>query len=200
LSPIGPDAKRLIEDNVEMARSAAWQKCKTTPATVTFDQLFSDACLGLMDAATKWSPARGVRFGTYARKRIEGAMKDGLRNRDWAPRGVRSKAERVFVQLFERPVTVKSEEDGEEYTISPRDTHAPSPEAQTARMEARDEIARLARGLRTEQKLFVALYYLLEMTLAEAGEFCNLSEARMCQVSAEVLAHLKDAAERRRNA
>ena len=45
--------------------------------------------LGLLDAASKYDEAKGVRFSTYAELRIRGSILDGLRELDWVPRSVR---------------------------------------------------------------------------------------------------------------
>jgi len=43
----------------------------------------------LLDAASRYDGARGVRFSTYAELRIRGSILDGLREFDWVPRSVR---------------------------------------------------------------------------------------------------------------
>jgi RNA polymerase sigma factor for flagellar operon FliA len=46
--------------------------------------------LGLAQAARSWDAARGVTFECFARTRINGAILDELRGRDWASRSVRA--------------------------------------------------------------------------------------------------------------
>ena len=45
--------------------------------------------IGLLDAAERFDPARGVHFPTYAVSRIRGTIQDELRKLDWIPRSVR---------------------------------------------------------------------------------------------------------------
>jgi RNA polymerase sigma factor for flagellar operon FliA len=59
------------------------------------DDLVSAGTLGLIDALTKYDPSEGVRFSTYARYRIRGAVLDHLRAADWIPRSVRQKARQL---------------------------------------------------------------------------------------------------------
>ena len=47
--------------------------------------------IGLMTALEKFDKTRNVQFETYARFRIRGAVLDELRARDWVPRSIRSK-------------------------------------------------------------------------------------------------------------
>jgi RNA polymerase sigma factor for flagellar operon FliA len=75
------------------------------PNEVDLDDLISDGVIGLMEAIEKFDPGRGVQFGTYAVKRIRGAILDGIRGRDWVPRLARthgSQMARARMRLFQR--------------------------------------------------------------------------------------------------
>jgi RNA polymerase sigma factor FliA len=61
------------------------------PKHVSFNDLKSAGQLGLLDAITKFDPARGYKFETYALTRIRGSILDDLRSQDWVPRSVRQK-------------------------------------------------------------------------------------------------------------
>ena len=64
--------------------------------------LVSSGVFGLIDAIDRFDPERAVKFETFAAPRIRGAIYDGLRQLDWVPRSVRSRArevERAFSQL-----------------------------------------------------------------------------------------------------
>src|SRR3546814_14626330 len=65
------------------------------PRHVLRDDLVSAGMLGLAQAAKSWDPERGVTFERYARTRIQGALLDELRGRDWASRSVRANARRL---------------------------------------------------------------------------------------------------------
>ena len=56
---------------------------------IDFDDLVGDGLLGLMEAVDRFDPSHNVRFKTYAESRIRGAILDGVRARDWAPRSLR---------------------------------------------------------------------------------------------------------------
>jgi RNA polymerase sigma factor for flagellar operon FliA len=51
--------------------------------------LISVGVLGLIDAAGRYRPSMGVPFDAFARRRVQGAMLDALRDLDWAPRSLR---------------------------------------------------------------------------------------------------------------
>ncbi|HHW10172.1 MAG TPA: FliA/WhiG family RNA polymerase sigma factor [Firmicutes bacterium] len=66
-----------------------------TNANVDFGDLVGYGMLGLLDAMKKYEPGMGVKFRTYAVARIRGAIIDGLRTFDWAPRTLRQKARQI---------------------------------------------------------------------------------------------------------
>lgn len=52
------------------------------------DELVGDGMVGLVEAAGRWNPDRGVSlFSTFARHRIRGAMIDGFRHRNRTTQG-----------------------------------------------------------------------------------------------------------------
>jgi RNA polymerase sigma factor FliA len=59
--------------------------------TADREGLVNVGIIGLMEALEKFDSTRNVRFETYARFRIRGAVLDELRLRDWVPRSVRHK-------------------------------------------------------------------------------------------------------------
>lgn len=65
------------------------------PASVDPGDLVSSGVIGLIDALERFDPAQGVKFETFATPRIRGAIYDGLRQLDWVPRSVRTKARDV---------------------------------------------------------------------------------------------------------
>lgn len=58
---------------------------------VEFDDILAMGTLGLMDAADRFDPSRGIAFATMAHHRILGAIMDGIREMDWVPRLVRAR-------------------------------------------------------------------------------------------------------------
>ena len=58
------------------------------PHSIELGDLVQDGMLGLIDAACRFDEARGIKFETFAERRVRGAMIDALRRDAW-PRGVR---------------------------------------------------------------------------------------------------------------
>lgn len=95
------------------------------PRHVPRDELVSAGMLGLAQAAKSWDASRGVSFERYARTRIQGALLDELRSRDWATRSVRANARRL--RAAEEELTVRTgnapsaADVGRELGVSKRD-------------------------------------------------------------------------------
>jgi RNA polymerase sigma factor for flagellar operon FliA len=60
----------------------------TMPHSIDLGDLVQDGVLGLIDAAHRFDEARGIKFETFAERRVRGAIIDALRRDAW-PRGVR---------------------------------------------------------------------------------------------------------------
>ncbi len=68
--------------------SLARRMASTMPHSIDVADLVQDGVIGLMDAAHRFDDARGIKFETFAERRVRGAMIDALRRDAW-PRGVR---------------------------------------------------------------------------------------------------------------
>src|SRR6476469_1513764 len=56
--------------------------------SIELGDLVQDGMIGLIDAACRFDEDRGIKFETFAERRVRGAMIDALRRDAW-PRGVR---------------------------------------------------------------------------------------------------------------
>jgi RNA polymerase sigma factor FliA len=65
------------------------------PRSVELGDLVSHGWFGLIDAIGRFDPDTGNKFEPYAMHRIRGAIIDGLRAGDWAPRAVRQNARSI---------------------------------------------------------------------------------------------------------
>src|SRR5665647_356296 len=79
----------LIARYTNFVKVVAHEIYKTLPNTIEFADLESYGYLGLMDAIEKFNPERNIKFETYAKFRIKGAIIDGLRKIDWFSRAIR---------------------------------------------------------------------------------------------------------------
>ena len=80
---------QLVIDHVGLVKAMAHRLAQRLPSQVEMTELISVGVLGLIDAAGRYRPSMGVPFDAFARRRIQGAMLDALRDLDWAPRSLR---------------------------------------------------------------------------------------------------------------
>jgi RNA polymerase sigma factor for flagellar operon FliA len=80
---------RLVMEHVPLVKTLAQRLAQRLPSQVEVSDLMSVGVLGLIDAAGRYKPASGVPFDAFARRRVQGAMLDSLRDLDWAPRSLR---------------------------------------------------------------------------------------------------------------
>ncbi|MCK4658353.1 MAG: FliA/WhiG family RNA polymerase sigma factor [Phycisphaerae bacterium] len=85
----------LMETYLPVVKYNAERLCSRLSDEVDCDDLVSAGVFGLADAINSFDLSRGVRFETYCAPRIRGAMLDELRNLDWVPRIIRSRAAKL---------------------------------------------------------------------------------------------------------
>jgi RNA polymerase sigma factor for flagellar operon FliA len=185
------------------------------------DDLIQAGMLGLLEAAANYSEGRGASFETYAGIRIRGAMLDGLRKLDWAPRSVHRKARAVAkairelesefgreardVEVAERMGMKLSEyhrivEDSAGCQISSLTTEegeitltdsAADPYRDVVDEDFRAALADAIGGLPERERLVMSLYYDDELNLKEIGAALRVSESRICQIHGQALVRLQ---------
>lgn len=79
----------LIIKYAPLVKTIAERLAIRLPAHISTDELISAGIVGLMAALDKFDASKKIKFQTYARHRIRGAMLDELRKMDWIPRSVR---------------------------------------------------------------------------------------------------------------
>jgi RNA polymerase sigma factor FliA len=148
----------LIEHYLPLVRAAARRVHAKLPACEDVEDLTSAGTFGLMDALKSFDPARGVGFETYCAGRIRGAILDELRDRDWAPRTVRSHyrmlrlaAETLEAELGRRPT---DEELAQHMRVSAMELQSYQWDARTAMVFSLDGFS-ADRPDRTETRLTV---------------------------------------------
>jgi len=91
----GRTAEQVLLEQLPQVKYIARRIHERLPQHVPFDDLLHAGIVGLMDALQKYDPAKNVRFSSYAKFRIRGAILDSLRDMDWSPRDLRRKARRL---------------------------------------------------------------------------------------------------------
>src|ERR1043166_8508178 len=86
--PLVAQPRERIAAGLPFVESLARRVASSMPHSIELGDLVQDGMLGLIDAAFRFDEARGIKFETFAERRVRGAMIDALRRDAW-PRGVR---------------------------------------------------------------------------------------------------------------
>ena len=81
------DTARVVA-SIPFVEQLARRVAATMPHSIDIGDLVQDGVIGLIDAANRFDESRGIKFETFAERRVRGAMIDALRKDAW-PRGVR---------------------------------------------------------------------------------------------------------------
>src|SRR5688500_11402782 len=87
-APLATDQHERVVATLPFVESMARRMASTMPHSIAVNDLVQDGVLGLIDAAHRFDEDRGIKFETFAERRVRGAMIDALRRDAW-PRGVR---------------------------------------------------------------------------------------------------------------
>lgn len=134
----------LIMKYASFVKYVAGRIAVNLPSNVEFDDLVSYGILGLIDAIDKYDPDRNIKFKTYAKTRIRGAIFDELRVLDWTPRSIRQKArklEKAYAKLEGKlGRDAKDEEIAEYLAIDISELHKLFDETKKSLLLSLDEI------------------------------------------------------------
>lgn len=77
-----------ITAGLPFVEALARRMAASMPHSIDLGDLVQDGVIGLIDAAHRFDETRGIKFETFAERRVRGAMIDALRRDAW-PRGIR---------------------------------------------------------------------------------------------------------------
>ncbi len=86
--PVTASQNRRIVAGLPFVEALARRMAASMPHSIDIGDLVQDGVIGLIDAAHRYDAERGIKFETFAERRVRGAMIDALRRDAW-PRGVR---------------------------------------------------------------------------------------------------------------
>ena len=86
--PLAARHRDRIAAGLPFVESLARRVASSMPHSIELSDLVQDGMIGLIDAACRYDEGRGIKFETFAERRVRGAMIDALRRDAW-PRGVR---------------------------------------------------------------------------------------------------------------
>jgi RNA polymerase sigma factor for flagellar operon FliA len=121
------DRERLILEHLPQVRLIARRIQERLPDTVSLEDLVSNGVIGLISAIDNFDPAQNVKLKTYAEYKIRGAILDGLRGLDWAPRQKRRRSKQIEAAISTAEQSLKrcptEEEIAAELSVSIDEYH-----------------------------------------------------------------------------
>ncbi len=87
--------EQLILEHLPQVRLIAHRIHERLPESVSLDDLISTGVVGLISAIDRFDASHNVKLKTYAEYKIRGAILDGLRGLDWAPRQQRKRSKQI---------------------------------------------------------------------------------------------------------
>jgi RNA polymerase sigma factor for flagellar operon FliA len=87
-SPVSDAQRQRIENSLPFVEALARRMAASMPNSIDLGDLVQSGMIGLIDAAHRFDESRGIKFETFAERRVRGAIIDALRRDAW-PRGVR---------------------------------------------------------------------------------------------------------------
>ncbi|MGZ4617292.1 MAG: sigma-70 family RNA polymerase sigma factor [Frankiaceae bacterium] len=121
------EIRALVEEHLPLVQQVLYQVAAHYPRHADREELAQSATLGLVEAAHRFDPSRGVPFARWASVRVRGAIVDAARALDFAPRSLRAASrdvdEALAVLTSELGRTPTAEEIAERLDISVRELH-----------------------------------------------------------------------------
>ncbi|MBI3408758.1 MAG: sigma-70 family RNA polymerase sigma factor [Planctomycetes bacterium] len=208
----------LILEHLPLVRHTVGRLLAQLPRSVDAENLEAAGMLGLVEAAAKFDPQRGVKFETFATYRIRGAVFDELRRNSPLSQHLLEKVGKVRQAYRELPPPVTVEalaaatglaaEDVADCLTALRMTRmlswedvsdarqpqhrdaAGRPEEAASLEEQKQHLAIGLTELPERQRLVLTLYYLENLRLKEIGQVLGLSESRVSRLLNEALFNL----------
>ena len=205
----------LITAHVGLVHRVARKLSRDVPRHVTVDDLVGFGQLGLIDAATRFDPTRGVQFSTFAYYRIRGAIFDQVRKEHGqdpiyrarmgaraavddllearAAEGAASSdaldAARALAGLLEETATALMLE---ETASALRPPELASPEAAAMHQDTAREIRAALVGMPERERGIVEKVYLEGLTIEQAGLQLGMTKGWASRLHARALGRLRE--------
>ena len=119
--------QKILLEQIPQVKYIARRIHEHLPQHVPFEDLLHAGIVGLIDALNKFDSEKNVKFASYAKFRIRGAILDSLREMDWSPRDLRRKSRQIdtVMQKLQTELgrTVSEQELAKAMGLSLRELH-----------------------------------------------------------------------------
>jgi RNA polymerase sigma factor for flagellar operon FliA len=199
----------LILSHLRLLRQAVGKLLAHLPAVADVENLEAAGILGLVEAAGKFRPELGIRFGTYAYPRVRGAVLDELRRNHSLPQNVFVRLARLrkacetlscgsTVEALSRAAGLSPAEvldslaamrllsmsslEGRGTSREVTDRRQDRPDRRAEQAEQNRLVVETLAALPERERRAVTLYYLEDLRLRQVGDVLGLSESRVSRL------------------
>lgn len=203
----------LILRHLPLVRHTIGRLLAQLPAGIDEENLCAAGTLGLVEAAHKFDPERGVKFEVFAAWRIRGAVLDELRRNCPAPQHLLERIGAIRRAYANLPAPASLEAIAAETGLTHDEVSeclaamrmmrtvsweslsearqgelsAQQPDDAAEVQEQKRLLAQAITRLPQRERLVVTLYYLEDLRLKEIGQVLQLSESRVSRILSDAL-------------
>jgi RNA polymerase sigma factor for flagellar operon FliA len=182
-SPQATSTQQLVIQHLTLAATIACNISKRLPRHLDLRDIHQDARLGLVKAAAAYDVRKNVPFGAYARRRIHGAVVDGLRRDDHLTRSARARARADGGEALEHPLSLVDPDRIAGVLLEP-DQFAVGSERERL-------LAGAIETLPGRIQVLLHAYYYSGKTMREIGYGLGVTQGRVSQLHARAIKLLR---------
>ena len=193
--PLTDEQRAFAERHLDICFYVAARFAKTCPA-IQREDFYQAAFEGLADAVKGFDPGRGLKFESYAPRRVAGACLDMMRDEGTVrvPKAARKEGldpAVTSILSIDRVVALKYEEtSASEVILPPADVPPP-----WAALAAVDDFEALLVGLTAREKSVMRMLYgAVPLTMKQVGCRFDMSESRISQMHAACCERIRERA------
>lgn len=213
------NASALVSQHGNLVIKIAKKMSRGLPSHIELEDLIQSGYVGLLEASSTYQESSNATFETYASQRIKGAILDDLRKNSWSDREtikwnkqINQASQRLEQKWQRRPTSIEiAEELGisyEEYdeicqrlnvsymiTMNENDSdniqsENKNPEEVTLQEDIKKNLKQFIAQFPEREQILLSLYYIEELNFKEIGAVLGITEARVSQLHAAMIAKL----------
>src|SRR6266550_1157117 len=206
VQPVAASQNRRVVAGLPFVEALARRMAASMPNSIDIGDLVQDGVIGLIDAAHRFDEGRGIKFETFAERRVRGAAREALRRElghepsmaDLAARvgSDEKRLSRTIVRMntieATSPLATGEHMDESSLPTALVPSEPDAPDTAYEKAETRERVRRAIESLPLREQKVIGLYYYGEVTMKEIGAEIGVNESRVSQLHARAIRRLRD--------
>lgn len=209
-----------MNQSIVFVKKVAFSMKKKLPKEIELNDLIQSGMIGLLEAKNNFDSEYGVNFHQFALLRVRGAMIDFLRKNSWLSREsnkstkmISNTKEKLERQGLSNPSSEQmSKEMGVDLDVYYKMTETSShrkmmdindylewlsiadekPMEETLFLDQmKGKVNLIIQSFESREKIVLSLYYNEGLTFKQISEILDLTEARICQIHAQLISKIQ---------